>query len=169
MTEEEFKQAANYWKEKDVDNVKLDEESLKAAVLEYIQENDTCALATGAGSFVRCTPIEYKYHNDAFWMFTEGGEKFIALEKNSNVCIAIFEKYAGFGKLKGMQVTGTAEIVEPFTEEYVHAAKIRKIPMEALKKMEHPMNLIKITPKRIDFLNSDFKQKGCASRQFIEF
>ena len=68
-----------------------------------------------------------------------------------------------------MQVTGTAAIVEPFTEEYVHAAKIRKIPMEALKKMEHPMNLIKITPKRIDFLNSDFKQKGCASRQFIEF
>ena len=153
MTHEEFEQAANYWKEKDADNEKLDEETLKTAVIEYIKENDTCALATGTGNFVRCTPIEYKYNKDAFWMFTEGGEKFIALEQNSNVCIAIFEKYAGFGKLKGMQVTGTATIIEPFADDY----------------MQHPMNLIKIAPKRIDFLNSEFKQMGCSSRQFIEF
>ena len=26
---------------------------------EYIRANNTCALATGAGSYVRCTPIEY--------------------------------------------------------------------------------------------------------------
>lgn len=169
MTHEEFEQAANYWKEKDADNEKLDEETLKTAVIEYIKENDTCALATGTGNFVRCTPIEYKYNKDAFWMFTEGGEKFIALEQNSNVCIAIFEKYAGFGKLKGMQVTGTATIIEPFADDYMEAAKARKIPVEALKKMQHPMNLIKIAPKRIDFLNSEFKQMGCSSRQFIEF
>jgi hypothetical protein len=34
-----------------------------------------------------------------------------ALEKNRNVCAAVFDKYQGFGKLKGMQITGTAEIV----------------------------------------------------------
>lgn len=57
---------------------------------EYILANKTCALATGAGEFVRCTPIEYTYHHGAFWMFSEGGEKFAALEKNKNVCLAIF-------------------------------------------------------------------------------
>lgn len=87
----------------------------KKAVEEYIQANNTCALATAAGDFVRCTPLEYTYHDDCFWIFSEGGEKFYALEKNKNVCLVIFDKYEGFGKLKGMQVTGLASIVEPST------------------------------------------------------
>lgn len=44
---------------------------------------------------MRCTPIEYSYHDGRFWMFSEGGEKFIGLEKNENVCLAIYDKYDG--------------------------------------------------------------------------
>ena len=101
---------------------------------EYIQANNTCALATAAGDFVRCTPLEYTYHDDCFWIFSEGGEKFYALEKNKNVCLVIFDKYEGFGKLKGMQVTGLASIVEPFSQEYVQAADFRKDSTEGFGK-----------------------------------
>ena len=116
---------------------------------------------------MRCTPLEYTYHDDCFWSFSEGGEKFYALEKNKNVCLVIFDKYEGFGKLKGMQVTGLASIVEPFSQEYVQAADFRKIPLKALEKMPHPMNLIKIKPKKIEFVNSDFKKDGADSRQTL--
>ena len=143
------------------------QDALKKAVEEYIQANNTCALATAAGDFVRCTPLEYTYHDDCFWIFSEGGEKFYALEKNKNVCLVIFDKYEGFGKLKGMQVTGLASIVEPFSQEYVQAADFRKIPLKALEKMLHPMNLIKIKPKKIEFVNSDFKKDGADSRQTL--
>ena len=122
FSHEEYERAANYWKEKDAQSKKLDQDALKKAVEEYIQANNTCALATAAGDFVRCTPLEYTYHDDCFWIFSEGGEKFYALEKNKNVCLVIFDKYEGFGKLKGMQVTGLASIVEPFSQEYVQAA-----------------------------------------------
>ena len=98
-------------------------------------------------------------------MFSEGGEKFLGLEQNKNVCLAIFDKYARFAKLKGMQVQGVAEIVEPFSEEYLKAAEFKKIPIEMLKKLPEVMNLIKIVPERIDFLNSDFKKDGYGSRQ----
>ena len=116
---------------------------------------------------MRCTPLEYTYHDDCFWIFSEGGEKFYALEKNKNVCLVIFDKYEGFGKLKGMQVTGLTSIVEPFSQEYVQAADFRKIPLKALEKMLHPMNLIKIKPKKIEFVNSDFKKDGADSRQTL--
>ena len=169
LSHEEYEEAATYWKKKDAESVKLDEAKLKKAVEEYILANKTCALATGAGEFVRCTPIEYTYHHGAFWMFSEGGEKFAALEKNKNVCLAIFDKYEGFGKLKGMQVTGEAELVAPFSDEYNAAAEFRKIPLDALKKMPHTMNLIKVQPKKIEFLNSDFKKEGADSRQMLEF
>mgnify|MGYP001157862718 CR=1 FL=1 len=165
MTHEDYQQAAGHWIKKDAEGVKMPQEELKAAVEEFILAHDTCALATGSGSFVRCTPIEYTYRDGAFWMFTEGGLKFTALETNKNVCLAIFHKYEGFGRLKGMQVTGTAELVEPFSPEYNAAAASRKIPPETMKKLGFVMNLLRISPAVIDFLNTDFKAKGYNSRQ----
>lgn len=68
-----------------------------------------------------------------------------------------------------MQVTGEAELVAPFSDEYNAAAEFRKIPLDALKKMPRTMNLIKVQPKKIEFLNSDFKKDGADSRQMLEF
>ena len=169
LTHEEYIQAAGYWKQKDAQAVKVDRETLQKEIEAYIQENNTCALATGAGEFVRCTPVEYSYHDGAFWIFSEGGEKFAALEKNKNVCLVIFDKYQGFGNLKGMQVTGKAVMPEYFSEEYVHAAELREIPVAALKKLPHPMNLIKIIPDKIEFTNSEFKKAGVDVRQVLQF
>ena len=51
-------------------------------VLESLHGNVVCALAAGIGDYVRCTLLEYSYHDGQFWIFTEGGEKFIGLERN---------------------------------------------------------------------------------------
>lgn len=169
MTHEAFQAAANYWKERDASSVKMDRAQLVQAAESYIQANDTCALATGAGDFIRCTPIEYSYHDGCFWMFSEGGEKFIGLEKNANVCLAIFDKYQGFGSLHGMQVMGRARIIAPFSAQYVSHAAYKKIPIDTLRQLERPMNLICVQPIRMDYLCSDFKQQGYASRQSLTF
>lgn len=169
MTHDDFKRIANHWKAKEADSVKLERKVLLASAKDYIKANNTCALATGAGDFVRCTPIEYIYYDEVFWMFSEGGEKFIALEHNKNVCMAIYDKYEGFGNLKGMQVSGIAKLIEPFSKEYISIAEFKKIPIDALKKLSEPMNLIKVIPKRIDYLNSDFKKDGFSCRQAIVF
>ena len=165
----DYKKAQNYWKEKAETAVKMDAAMLQEKITEYIEANNTCALATGAEGFVRNTPIEYSYHGGCFWMFSEGGEKFIGLEKNPNVCIAIFDKYAGFGSLKGLQVMGIAEMIEPFSEEYNAHAAVKNIPLTALQKLNPPMNLIKVKPVSADFLNSDFKKDGFDSRQHYIF
>lgn len=165
----DYKKAQTYWKAKEVSSIKMDPASLRTKMEEYINANNTCALATGVDSFIRNTPIEYSYHDGFFWMFSEGGEKFVGLEKNPNICIAIFDKYSGFGNLKGLQVMGTAELVEPFSDEYNAHAAYKKIPLTALQKMDPPMNLIKIAPIEADFLNSDFKKDGFDSRQHFVF
>lgn len=147
----------------------MDASVLRTKITEYITANNTCALATGADGFIRNTPIEYSYHDGCFWMFSEGGEKFVGLEKNPNVCIAIFDKYAGFGSLKGLQMMGVASIVEPFSAKYNAHAAVKKIPLAALQKLNPPMNLIKVQPVNADFLNSDFKKDGFDSRQQMVF
>ena len=153
MTHEQFEEAVQYWDKKGT--VPMPEAELKKAVTDYIQANNTCALATGAGDYVRCTPIEYSFHDGKFWLFSEGGKKFIGLETNPNVCLAIFDKYDGFGNLKSLQIMGKAAY--------------KKIPLAALQKLAAPMNLICITPTEINALFSDFKKGGYSSRQTIMF
>lgn len=167
VTKEEYQAAARYWEEKDADSVKLEPGKLRSMVEEYIQSSNTCALATGTGDYVRCTPIEYSWHDGCFWMFSEGGKKFIGLEKNPHVCLAIYDRYEGFGSLHGMQVMGLAELVEPFSEAYNDHAARKKISLEFLRKLPSPMHLICVRPIRIDCLFSDFKKLGCAPRQTL--
>lgn len=106
---------------------------------------------------------------ESFGCSQRGGEKFIGLEKNENVCLAIYDKYGGFGNLKSIQVMGKAELIEPFSDIYNAHAQLKKIPIEALKKLESPMNLICVTPVRIDALFSEFKKNGYSSRQTLEY
>ncbi len=170
MDAEEYKRAAGFWKDRE--SAAMPAEQLKGVVEEFLAANAVCALATGAGDFVRCTPLEYSYHDQAFWIFTEGGEKFIGLEKNKCVSLAVFEKNPEFGELKSVQVMGTAEVIEPMSPCYVAHAQHKKVPVAALQKLAdqgHPMYLLRIAPTRMDVLFSAFKKQGFDSRQKLEF
>ena len=170
MTTEEYKSATNFWKEKE--RKEMPAEQLKQIVEEYLGSSSACALATGYGDYVRCTPLEYSYHDDKFWIFTEGGEKFIGLEKNANVSLSVFDKNPSFGELKSVQVMGKAKIIEPMSAMYVTHAEYKKIPIAALQKLAdegHPMHLICIVPERADVLFSEFKKQGYDSRQILDF
>ncbi len=170
MTTEEYKEAAGFWKAKECKEMPT--EQLKSIVETFLCNSAVCALATGTGDYVRCTPLEYSYHDGKFWIFTEGGEKFIGLEKNKNVSLAVFEKNPDFGELKSVQVMGAAKLIEPMSAEYVAHAEYKKVPVTALQKLAdqgHPMHLLCIIPIRADVLFSDFKKQGYDSRQKLDF
>ncbi len=170
MTTEEYKKAADFWKAKECKEMPV--EQLKPIVEDFLRNSAVCALATGTGDYVRSTPLEYSYHDGKFWIFTEGGEKFIGLEKNKNVSLAVFEKNPDFGELKSVQVMGTVKLIEPMSAEYIAHAEYKKIPAAALQKLAdqgQPMRLLCITPMRMDVLFSEFKKQGYDSRQKLDF
>ena len=170
MNKEEYEKAANFWKNKETK--KMPAEQLKPFVEDYLASNSVCALATGTGDFVRCTPLEYSYHDGKFWIFTEGGEKFIGLEKNDNVSLAVFDKNPSFAGLKSVQVSGKAKIIEEMSKEYVEHAEYKKIPVASLQKLidqGHSMHLLCIEPSKIDALFSDFKKQGYDVRQALDY
>lgn len=168
MWEMDYESAANYWTIKDKGSVQMPEDELRKRIEEFIKANRTCALATASDEMVRCTPIEYNYVNHCFYLFSEDGLKFKGLKENKNVGLAIYASYEGFGKLKGLQIVGKAEIIEPFSEEYNKVCEFRKIPIDVMKKLPKPINLIKVNPENYDYLDSDLKQDGFGSRQHLE-
>ena len=84
------------------------------------------------------------------------------------MAFAIYEPYGGFHELKSLQVMGVASTIEPFCDEYIKIMEMKKIPVEAMRKLPQPMNLIKIVPESFDYLDSDLKKEGFASRQHME-
>lgn len=155
-----YKDAIQYWDLHDQNLDKLNDYKLNQMVDNFISKHNTCALATGYNDEIRCTPIEYNYYDGIFYLISEGGHKFIGLENNKNVCLAIYEEYKGFGNCNGLQINGIAEIIDSTNPIYKEIFEIKKISLEALNKMGHPMYLIKIVPKEINFLSSEFKKLG---------
>ena len=163
-----YDEAAEYWIEKDRESVHMDSSALKDKIDAFIGEHNTCALATASGDFVRCTPIEYNYLGGYFYLFSEGGLKFRALKDNKHVALAIYEPYRGFADLKSLQVMGTTEMVEPFSEEYRMLLKHKSIPEDMMRKLPKPMNLIKIIPDSFNYLDADLKKDGFGNRQHLD-
>ena len=138
------------------------------AITSFLRVTGCPLFAAVSAQNVQSQTDQQSHINDGkFGMFSEGGRKFIGLEKNSPVCLAIYDKYDGFGNLRSLQGTGIAAMVEPFSEEYNAHAAFKKIPLDALKKLPSPMNLICVTPTRIDALFSDFKKDGYSVRQVL--
>ena len=160
--------AENHWIEKDKESVHMDQVELKERIERFVGEHNTCALATASGDFVRCTPIEYTYVDEVFYLFSEGGLKFRALRDNNHVGLAIYEPYGGFSQLRSLQVMGLADMIEPFSEEYIKMLDHKKIPVDAIKKKPQPMNLIRISPESYDYLDSDLKKEGFGIRQHLD-
>lgn len=168
MTHDEYMKAASFWDGRS--GVKMEKEELRRKVYDYLSSSSLAALATVEGDSVRCTPLEYSFHDGIFWIFTEGGHKFIGLEKNSCVSLAVFDNNTSFDSLRSVQVTGRAEIIEPFSPLYIKHAEYKKIPLEALGKLYdsgHPMYLIAVHPLRMDSLFSSFKKDGYDSRETL--
>lgn len=57
----DYQKAAAYWDETDKNAVKMERTELLKEIETFIRAHNTCALATGYGDQVRCTPIEYKH------------------------------------------------------------------------------------------------------------
>ncbi|WP_191017918.1 pyridoxamine 5'-phosphate oxidase family protein [Treponema zioleckii] len=163
----DYDEAAEFWIKKDRDSVKMEKDALKEKITAFLNSHNTCALATSCAEFVRCTPIEYIFCDGKFYLFSEGGLKFKALKENKNVALSVFEPFSGFNNLKSVQVTGKAEIVEPFSDEYLKLLEIKKIPVEAMKNLPRAMPLIKITPSEFDYLDAELKKEGFSSRQHL--
>ena len=66
-----------------------------------------------------------------------------------------------------MQITGLAELVEPFSDTYNAHAAWKNIPLETLRRLSSPMHLIRVRPTRIECLFSDFKELGGSPRQTL--
>lgn len=137
----------------------------KKEIEDFLINKNTCALATGYNNFVRVTPLEYEYYNGNIYIISEGGLKFIGLSKNEKVSLCVYENYVNMNNLCGIQISGEAEILQPWNEEYIDVLSRKGLKIENISKLPFNMNVIKIIPYKYEFLYSKFKNLGFDSKQ----
>ena len=159
----------NFWIEQQKTARHMEREAALAHIEGFIKAHNTCALATGTGDWVRCTPIEYTFMDGCFYLYSEGGAKFLGLEKNSNVSLAIFEYYGDVRDSHGLQVTATAELYPPRCELFKKVLAFKGIPYDVMKAAKVDVCLIKITPREYEMYDTDFVKAGYDVRQTVRF
>ncbi|BBF43471.1 hypothetical protein lbkm_2159 [Lachnospiraceae bacterium KM106-2] len=150
-----------------IEEKQMPEEELKQEIYHFLKEHNTGALATGINYQVRCTPIEYLFFNNCFYLISEGGMKFSGLLRNDQVSFSVFESYSSMNELMGMQVSGKASVIERDGKEFLEVFEKRGYLAETVEHLPIDMHIIKIVPNRYEFLCSDLKKKGYASKQIM--
>nr|WP_288825413.1 flavodoxin domain-containing protein [uncultured Clostridium sp.] len=154
---------------KDTPVIAMDEKKILEFCEEFLLNHDTCSLSTGYGNRIRATPVEYRYKNGFLFILSEGGEKFANILLNPNVSAAVFNEFQGMNRLRGMQIKGTAEIIETGSEEYRDFLDMRNLKYENVMKLPSKLHLIRIRICRIEFLWSGFRDMGVDVKQILTF
>jgi menaquinone-dependent protoporphyrinogen IX oxidase len=141
---------------------------LKKAVEEFMNTHNTCTLSSGSEDRVRATPVEYIYYQGQMYIFSEGGEKFANMLLNENVSVAIYDAYTNMDHLKGMQITGIAQLVADF-EEYQRVLELKGLNLDFIQQLKVDLKLIRVQIEKVEFLNSKFKDKEYQVRQILKF
>ena len=76
--------------------------------------------------------------------------------------------FVHFYNLKGLQISGKAELISIGSDEYKELLMKRNLSYENISKLPINLNLLKVYPMKFEFLNSDFKEAGVDTKQVLE-
>ncbi|MHB8106593.1 MAG: flavodoxin domain-containing protein [Candidatus Cryosericum sp.] len=147
----------------------LDSEQLRSEINHFLCSHNTCALATSGDGGIRATPIEYVYAGDCLYFLSEGGAKFANLLLNPHVSVCIFDPYHTMADIGGLQLTGTARLVDPLDADARAVLKAQHLTREKLEQLPFDLNIIEVRLERAELLLSALSKRGVDSRQIYDF
>lgn len=148
----------------------LSEKELEQMISRFMRTQGMCVLATCSGEEPRASAVEFFPSGTTLYILTEGGRKVENIKKNPRVSVAIHTQFTGWDSIKGIQMTGKAEIAKTGSKAFDEGAEAYR-KRRGLKGVSIPsfMNIIKITPSRIEYLDTTLKDKGLDVKQVLEY
>jgi general stress protein 26 len=139
-------------------------------IRDFLKTQATCVIATCSDSIPRASTVEFFPAGLTIYIMTEGGRKVENIKKNPRVSIALSAPFTGWESLKGLQISGTAEIGRKGSEIFKEGIKAYE-KRKGLKKISMPdfMNVLKIIPSEIDYIDAELEKKGYQIRQTLSF
>ena len=139
---------------------RLTPEELKERIIAFLEENPICTLATCSNNIPRSTPVRFRNKGLTIYILAEGGMKIKNLKENPKVSLSLYGEYSGFQSVRGLQLWGKAEIINPEDgESYREANRIVNLQGRqdlkdlGIENLRHNMKAIKVTIERARYLS----------------
>lgn len=117
------------------------------------------------------SPVEYYAEGMTVYILPQpNSPKLQALQRDPRVCVAIHAENSGWASVRGVQLFGNAELLDPDTPEHAHAMTIYRWESSAAqlgKPLDQPprMQLMKLAPKRVVYTEQWLRKDGFGPRQ----
>ena len=147
----------------------LDSKVLEGLIIELLRSVPVCVIATCSHDIPRASTVEFFPLGTTLYIVTEGGTKVRNISANPHVSVAIHAPFTGWESVKGVQITGTAEVGKKGSrvfKEGLQAYRNRK----GLKRAELSdfMEVVKVIPSSIEYIDFSLEDKGFNVRQLLK-
>ena len=117
------------------------------------------------------SPVEYYAEGTVVYILPQpGSPKVAAIQRDPRVCFAVHGENCGWASVRGAQLFGAAELLDPGTPEHDHALTIYRWQASSVqlgRPLDQPpqMQLAKIDPARIVYTEQWLRKDGYGPRQ----
>ncbi len=143
----------------------LGKQDLERLIVDLLREQSLCVIATCSENVPRASTVEYFPIDTTIYILTEGGVKIENITRNPNVSIAIHAPFAGWKTVRGVQITGIAEIGKKGSRVYEEGLEAFIKRRGRVLTVPDIMKIIKIKPLKAEYLDASLEDKGYASSQ----
>jgi len=144
------------------------QKELEDLITEFMKARATCVIATCSDTMPRASTVEFFPSGLTVYILTEGGRKLENIRKNPQVSIAVSDAFTNWESLRGLQITGVAEIG-------TKGSDIFKEGLEAYRKKRGKqdaalpdfMSVIKVLPIQIEYIDTRLAKRGYPIRNIL--
>ena len=143
---------------------------LEHKIIDFLKDQTLCVIATCSENIPRASTVEFFPIDTTIYILTEGGEKIQNIMQNPNVSIAIHAPVTGWKNVRGIQITGIAEIGKKGSsifEEGLKAFRIRRGSQAAT--LPDFMSVIKVKPGKMEYLDTTLGDEHFKVKHLLEF
>jgi general stress protein 26 len=145
----------------------LSKQELDQLIVDLLKEQSLCMIATCSGNLPRASTVEYFPIATTIYILTEGGVKIENIIHNPNVSIAIHAPFAGWQTVRGIQITGVAEIGRRGSRVYEEGLDAFNRRRGHIRTLPDIMSVIKVKPSKIEYLDAALGNKGVNVRHTL--
>jgi nitroimidazol reductase NimA-like FMN-containing flavoprotein (pyridoxamine 5'-phosphate oxidase superfamily) len=149
----------------------LPREQLEDRIQQLLGSTNMCVLATVGRNGPIASPIEYWADGlDLYMLPDPGTPKLKAMQRDPRVSIAVHAAYHGWHSARGLQIFGTAHVIEPHAPGWKHGMKIFRwyewmhdLAMDTSKPFER--QVLKVVPHKILYTETWLWKLGYSAKQ----
>jgi len=147
----------------------LSKQELDHLIVDLLKEQSLCVIATCSDNVPRASTVEYFSIATSIYILTEGGVKINNVIHNPNVSIAIHAPFSGWQTVRGIQITGIAEIGRKGSIVYEEGLDAFNKRRGLTGTVPDIMSIIKVKPSKIEYLDTALGNKGFKVRHTLVF